>query len=219
MPSPREEADSRCALASSHPADGMRGAPGSHRTGPRNRSSSRRPTCTVRNGHPCASIPEYPPRLSDEGLSHPGLLQGCGGACRSEEGTKTLEGLSQVIDLTAQYRGGVQWNAPEGEWSVLRFVCSNNGQKLIVPSPNSNGLFIDFFDPEATKRHLQYFMDRLGVTPENSAEGGLAYFEFDSMELAEGSPGPMPLPPSSRNGRDTTSRSTCRYWQAGRSET
>ena len=51
-----------------------------------------------------------------------------------------------------------------------------------------SGLFIDFFDPEATKRHLKYFMDRLGVTPENSAEAGLAYFEFDSMELAEGTP-------------------------------
>jgi hypothetical protein len=49
-------------------------------------------------------------------------------------------------------------------------------------------LFIDFFDPEATKRHLKYFMDRLGVTPDNSAEAGLAYFEFDSMELAEGTP-------------------------------
>ena len=31
-------------------------------------------------------------------------------------------------------------------------------------------------------------MDRLGVTPENSAEAGLAYFEFDSMELSEGTP-------------------------------
>ena len=31
-------------------------------------------------------------------------------------------------------------------------------------------------------------MDRLGVTPENSSEAGLAYFEFDSMELAEGTP-------------------------------
>jgi hypothetical protein len=67
-------------------------------------------------------------------------------------------------------------------------VCSNNGQELIVPSPNSNGLFIDFFDPQATIRHLKHFMDRLGVTPENSSEAGLAYFEFDSMELAEGTP-------------------------------
>ena len=102
---------------------------------------------------------------------------------------KKIDDVSQVVSLTPFFNDGrLKWEVPEGKWTILRFVCSNNGQHLIVPSPNSNGLFIDFFDPEATKRHLKYFMDRLGVTPENSAEAGLAYFEFDSMELAEGTP-------------------------------
>lgn len=102
---------------------------------------------------------------------------------------KTIESLSSVKNLTPFFKDGkLNWIVPEGKWTILRFVCSNNGQQLIVPSPNSNGLFIDFFDPEATKRHLKYFMDRLGVTTENSAEAGLDYFEFDSMELAEGTP-------------------------------
>ncbi len=102
---------------------------------------------------------------------------------------KTIDNISRVISLTSFYKNGkLTWNVPAGKWTVLRFVCSNNGQQLIVPSPNSNGLFIDFFDPQATIRHLKYFMDRLGVTPENSAEAGLSYFEFDSMELSEGTP-------------------------------
>ena len=101
----------------------------------------------------------------------------------------SIDDVSRVVSLTAFFKEGkLAWKVPEGKWSILRFVCSNNGQQLIVPSPNSNGLFIDFFDPEATKRHLKHFMDRLGVTPENSSEAGLAYFEFDSMELAEGTP-------------------------------
>lgn len=100
-----------------------------------------------------------------------------------------IDDVSKVVSLSAYYQDGkLEWNVPPGKWSVLRFVCSNNGQQLIVPSPNSNGLFIDFFDPAATIRHLKYFMDRLGVTPQNSAEAGLGYFEFDSMELAEGTP-------------------------------
>jgi len=100
-----------------------------------------------------------------------------------------IDDISRVMSLTPFYKNGkLEWKAPEGKWTILRFVCSNNGQQLIVPSPNSNGLFIDFFDPEATKRHLKHFMDRLGVTPENSSEAGLAYFEFDSMELADGTP-------------------------------
>ncbi len=101
----------------------------------------------------------------------------------------TIEDVSTVVSLTPFFKDGkLIWQVPEGKWTILRFVCSNNGQELIVPSPNSNGLFIDFLDPEATKRHLKHFMDRLGVTPENSSEAGLAYFEFDSMELAEGIP-------------------------------
>jgi len=101
----------------------------------------------------------------------------------------SIDDVSRVVSLTPLFKDGkLKWDVPEGKWTILRFVCSNNGQELIVPSPNSNGLFIDFFDPEATKRHLKYFMDRIGVTPENSSEAGLAYFEFDSMELAEGTP-------------------------------
>lgn len=102
---------------------------------------------------------------------------------------KIIDDVSQVISLTSFFKDGkLTWTIPEGKWTILRFVCSNNGQQLIVPSPNSNGLFIDFFDPQATIRHLKYFMDRLGVTPENSADAGLSYFEFDSMELSEGTP-------------------------------
>lgn len=100
-----------------------------------------------------------------------------------------IDDIANVIPLTTRFKDGkLVWEVPEGKWTILRFVCSNNGQQLIVPSPKSNGLFIDFFDPQATIRHLKYFMDRLGVTPENSAEAGLAYFEFDSMELSEGTP-------------------------------
>ncbi|MDR2038479.1 MAG: hypothetical protein LBQ60_11210 [Bacteroidales bacterium] len=96
---------------------------------------------------------------------------------------------AQVINLTPFFSGEkLNWEVPEGKWDIIRFVCSNNGQHLIVPSPNSNGLFIDFFDPEATKRHLKYFLDRLGITIENASESGFSYLEFDSMELDEGTP-------------------------------
>ncbi len=102
---------------------------------------------------------------------------------------RTIADVSRVVSLTPFFKDGkLEWEVPEGKWTILRFVCSNNGQELIVPSPNSNGLFIDFFDPQATIKHLQHFMDRLGVTPENSSEAGLGYFEFDSMELSEGTP-------------------------------
>ena len=102
---------------------------------------------------------------------------------------KNIHDLSDVIILNKNFDGKtLNWQVPEGKWTLLRFICSNTGQHLIVPSPNSNGLFIDFFDPAATRRHLTYFLNRLGITKDNARESGLGYFEFDSMELSESTP-------------------------------
>jgi hypothetical protein len=60
----------------------------------------------------------------------------------------------RILDLTDKVAAdGVALDVPAGDWSILRFVCANHGQQLIVPSPNS-GPMIDFFDPAATEFHL-----------------------------------------------------------------
>ena len=99
---------------------------------------------------------------------------------------KKIKDFSSLFVLNKHFDGSIlNWEVPEGNWTVLRYICSNTGQHLIVPSPNSDGLFIDFFDPSATKKHLAYILDRLGITKENAKDKGLAYLEFDSMELDE----------------------------------
>ena len=100
-----------------------------------------------------------------------------------------IESRDEIIDLTDRFAEGVlSCELPEGEWLIMRFIFSITGQELIVPSPNSKGLFIDFLDPQATVNHLQHFMDRLGMKPGSSSKAGLACLEFDSMELDEGTP-------------------------------
>jgi len=100
---------------------------------------------------------------------------------------KTLNSSKEIVDLTERFSGGmVHVDLPAGDWLIMRFVCSNNGQRLIVPSPNSGGLFIDFLDPRSTRKHLKHFMERLGINPGENSKGSLSYLEFDSMELAEG---------------------------------
>ncbi len=102
---------------------------------------------------------------------------------------KTVAGLASVLNLGDHFQDGrLSWNVPDGEWVILRFICSNNGQRLIVPSPNSDGLHIDFLEPAATRRHFQTILDRLGITPENAAQSGLSWLELDSMELGAGIP-------------------------------
>ncbi|MDN5202447.1 glycosyl hydrolase [Fulvivirgaceae bacterium BMA10] len=102
---------------------------------------------------------------------------------------KKIKSIDEVMVLNKQFDGKVlNWNAPEGNWTIIRYICSNTGQRLIVPSPKSSGLFIDFLDPQATRRHLAHILSRLGITKENAKESGLDYLEFDSMELDHGTP-------------------------------
>lgn len=99
---------------------------------------------------------------------------------------KVIEDISKVINLTDKFSDGeLNWTPPAGDWHVVRFVCSNNGQQLIVPSPNSKGPFIDFLDPEATRFHFEYIIDKLGLK-KGGDPSPLKYLELDSMELNEG---------------------------------
>lgn len=102
---------------------------------------------------------------------------------------KKIYHLADIVMLNKKFDGKeLKWEVPKGSWTLLRYVCTNTGQHLIVPSPKSDGLFIDFLDPEATRKHLKHMLNRLGITKENAAESGLDYFEFDSMELDEATP-------------------------------
>ena len=95
--------------------------------------------------------------------------------------------LSDVVNLTGKFKDGeLVWTPPEGEWQVVHFVCSNNGQQLIAASPNSKGLFIDFLDPEATRFHFEYIIDKLGLPKGGDPESPLKSLDDDSMELHEG---------------------------------
>lgn len=72
--------------------------------------------------------------------------------------------VSKVIDVTKYFNPEKQelsWEAPEGEWNIYRYVCSNSGQQIVLPSPYSAGLTIDHFDSTAVRTHLMYIINRL----------------------------------------------------------
>lgn len=100
---------------------------------------------------------------------------------------KAIEDLSRVIDLTDKFQDGkLNWQVPAGRWQVLRYVCTNNGQQLIAASPNSKGPFIDFLDPEATRFHFEYIIQKLGLKKGGDPDCPLKSLEVDSMELHAG---------------------------------
>ena len=74
-----------------------------------------------------------------------------------------IKDRADIIDLTKQINteGKLTWKVPPGQWTIIRFVCANTGEKLKVPSPNSNGLATDHFSHEATRVFIQYITNRL----------------------------------------------------------
>ena len=90
-----------------------------------------------------------------------------------------------VIDLTpgVSYDGRLRWDAPEGSWRVRWFVFANTGQRLIVPSPRSNGLQIDFFDADDTRTYFDHVVARLESALGPLEDTAFCYLEVDSLEL------------------------------------
>ena len=133
------------------------------------------------------TLPELPKLCPRDAQGRPVYLREVAVLAVPHDKAKTLADVNQVIDLTKMMdaEGRLRWKVPAGEWDILRFVCANHGQQLIVPSPNSGGPMIDFFDPRATEFHLNHIVGTiLKALGRKSFEGtSFKTMEFDSMEL------------------------------------
>ncbi|MCG3121800.1 MAG: hypothetical protein GIKADHBN_00171 [Phycisphaerales bacterium] len=91
----------------------------------------------------------------------------------------------RVIDLTDRLGddGTLRWDAPGGEWTIRWFVFANTGQRLIVPSPGSDGLQIDFFDADDSRAYFTHVLGRLESALGPLGDTSLRYLEVDSLEL------------------------------------
>jgi hypothetical protein len=92
---------------------------------------------------------------------------------------------SKVVDLASKIdtTGKLIWKVPPGKWKILRLICSNSGQKLVLPSPKSGGYNIDHFNPKATEMHFQTIVDRLQPELGDFRNTALTYMYLCSYEL------------------------------------
>lgn len=89
---------------------------------------------------------------------------------------------SRIINISQYFNPEtetLQWNVPNGKWEILRFVCSNSGENLILPSKNSDGPIIDHFDANATEFNFSYVINRL-----ESVLGDLSNSALKSLYMA-----------------------------------
>ncbi len=100
--------------------------------------------------------------------------------------------LTDRVDETPPGEGArLTWKAPEGEWTVLRIISTNNRERLVLPSPRSDGYMIDHLSAEATEAHLKVIIDGLqeGLgTFEDTALGFLYLPSYEVRGLREWTP-------------------------------
>lgn len=92
---------------------------------------------------------------------------------------------SKVIDVTRFFDSKndlLDWKVPTGKWKILRYVCSNSGQQVVLPSPHSAGLTIDHFDSTAVRTHLTYIINRLKSVIGDFRKTALKSFYLASYE-------------------------------------
>ena len=96
---------------------------------------------------------------------------------------KVIRDTAAVINLSEKMNrdGLLTWDVPPGSWVIARFITSNTGQRLMVPSPNSNGLLIDHLDGNAAETHFRYVIDQLLKT--RPSLDALRYMEVESVEV------------------------------------
>lgn len=66
------------------------------------------------------------------------------------ESGATVIKIDEIIDLTDHFDGKtLQWDAPEGEWTIIRYGYTCTGAKTSTTSDDWSGLSVDHLSPEA----------------------------------------------------------------------
>jgi len=97
-------------------------------------------------------------------------------------GADVLDPESTVrLDAQVDAQGTLTWTVPAGQWTILHFVSTATGQKLIVPSPKSGGLMADHLSARATRKHLNHIIEAVSAGREDL--GALQTLFLDSYEV------------------------------------
>jgi len=101
------------------------------------------------------------------------------------EGTAIAK--DQIIVLTDKLLkdGTLEWKAPPGNWTIMRFGSRNNGA-VTRPAPFPGlGFEADKFDTVAMNAHLEAYTGKLlrKIGPRKTSGGGLRNLHMDSWEM------------------------------------
>ncbi|MDP4289791.1 MAG: glycosyl hydrolase, partial [Bacteroidota bacterium] len=89
----------------------------------------------------------------------------------------------EIVNLTDKYKNGViDWDAPKGEWTIIRYGWTCTGVTTSTTSDGWNGLSLDHLNPEAFKKFSDDVIVPLIKTAQ-SAGNSLHFLQTDSWEM------------------------------------
>lgn len=102
-----------------------------------------------------------------------------------KEGTETTKGINPgaIINLTGNFKNGIlTWDAPEGEWTVIRYGWTCTGAETSTTSDGWNGLSVDHLSKKAFEKFSNDVITPLIQTAQ-SAGNSLHFLQTDSWEM------------------------------------
>lgn len=123
------------------------------------------------------------PYSSQPGVKEYLMPEGVG----ADMATASAVNPDDIIDLTAMMtpEGDLEWDAPQGDWTIMRFSSRNNGAATRPAPLPGVGMECDKFDREALRAHFANFTDKLfaAVGDKSDCFGGIKYLHMDSWEM------------------------------------
>lgn len=105
----------------------------------------------------------------------------------NEPPTERVIDHSKVIELKGKMDkdGNLEWQVPEGDWTIMRFVSRTTGQTTRPAPAPGHGFETDKFNPQAFLEHWDNFQGKLmeKVKPSNNGKGWTR-IHLDSWEMS-----------------------------------
>jgi len=90
---------------------------------------------------------------------------------------------NEIIDLGLNFKDGIlNWEVPDGDWTVARFGMTCTGKRPRRPSENADGLCLDHLSKEALDSYYNQVIFTLIQTAQE-AGNSLKYLHTDSWEM------------------------------------
>jgi len=95
-----------------------------------------------------------------------------------------IEDVNSIQTISDKFKDGIlEWDVPEGEWEVIRYVMTNTGEKLKMPNPASDGLATDHLSATATRNHIKYLTTKLENKFGDLSKSSVSNFYLPSYEV------------------------------------